>query len=293
MKHLLEIDDLTPTELAHILSLSADDVSDADIGGGMALIFEMPSARTRNAAEMAAVQLGMHPVYITGAELGLDQRESVEDVVRTLACYHSIVGARLHNHHMLERMSAVDVVPVVNLLSSEAHPLQALADIATIRDEFAEIDGRTIAFLGAPNNVWRSLCMAAGMVGMSVSLAVPESHLPSEDDLARIKRCGGDVTVTTDPIEAVSGADVVYTDKWVSMSDGEDAKKGAHVFYDYSVTTELMAQASDEAIFLHCLPAKRGEEVVSEVIDGHWSRVWAQATNRMKTTRGVVSWLLD
>lgn len=291
MRHLLEIDDLSVEDLTRILELSRPGVVDQSFGGGVALVFEMPSARTRNAAEMAAVQLGLHPAYISEAELGIDQRESAEDIVKTLACYHSILGARLHDHHVLETMAAVDAIPVVNLLSSESHPLQALADVLTIRQEIDKEQDVTIAYLGDPNNVWRSLSMAAGMLGMSVRLAVPESRLPSEDDLARIKRSGGEVSVFADPLAAVAGADVVYTDKWVSMGDSEPAK---HAEFDgFSVTEHVMAAAASDAIFLHCLPAKRGEEVATAVIDGPASRVWRQAENRMHTTRGVFSWLLS
>ena len=291
MRHLLEIDDLEPKDLDTILGLSKRDLNDQHRGQGVALIFEMPSARTRNAAEMAAFQLGMHPVYIEESELGFDQRETAEDIVRTLACYHSVVCARLHDDSTLARMAATDEVPVVNLLSRTSHPMQALADLLTIRQEFGDVEGLTLAYLGHPNNVWRSLSMAAGMAGMTVRLGTPDSLYPSEDDLARIKRCGAEVEVTADAEDAVFGADVVYTDKWVSMSDRDKATNGE--LATMSVTGSLMENASDHAIFLHCLPAKRGEEVTTEVIDGPRSRVWEQAANRMHTTRGVFSWLLS
>lgn len=291
MRHLLEIDDLSVDDLTEILELSNSTPIDQSFNGGVALVFEMPSARTRNAAEMAAVQLGLHPTYITESELGIDERESAEDVVKTLACYHSILGARLHDHEILETMAATETMPVVNLLSKESHPLQALADVLTIQQELGSREDVTIAYVGDPNNVWRSLSMAAGMLGMSVRLAVPDSRLPSEDDLARIKRSGGEVSVFVDPMAAVEGANVVYTDKWVSMSDFDLGKRDD--FAAFSVTEQMMAAAASDAIFLHCLPAKRGEEVAAEVIDGTASRVWRQAENRMHTTRGVFSWLLS
>jgi ornithine carbamoyltransferase len=293
MKHLLEIDDLTPDELGQILEASeAPPLPVRPSATGVALIFEMPSARTRNAAEMAARQLGAHAVYIDESELGMDTRETVEDVTNTLACYYDLVCARLHDHVVLERMAATDVVPVVNLLSREAHPLQALADVMTIRQEFEHTEGLTVAYVGDPNNVWRSLSLAAGSMGMTVKLAVPETRHPLEDDLARIKRSGADVVVVNDPVVAVTGADVVYTDKWVSMSDGVNIDQRKAEFAAYTVDEDLMGHAADHAIFLHCLPALRGAEVSASVIDGPRSRVWAQAKNRMHTTRGVFAWLL-
>jgi ornithine carbamoyltransferase len=294
MRHLLEIDDLSPGVLSRILELSGTQPDTViPTATGVALIFAMPSARTRNAAEMAARQLGAHVVYIDASELGMGTRETVEDVTRTMACYYDLVCARLRDHEVLERMAAIDVVPVVNLLSHEAHPLQALADVMTIRQEFGGTEGITVAYVGDPNNVWRSLSLAAGLTGMAIRLAVPETRHPAEDDLARIKRSCADVDVFNNPIEAVRDADVVYTDKWVSMSDGVDPVQRKAEFAGFSVDEELMGHAADHAIFLHCLPAQRGVEVAARVIDGPQSRVWLQAENRMHTTRGVFAWLLE
>jgi ornithine carbamoyltransferase len=293
MKHLLEIDDLTPVDLEAILLRSAaTDIEDLFPGQGIALIFEMPSARTRNSAEMAAVQLGAHPVHIDGSELGFDHRETVEDITRTLAGYYTIVCARVFEHAILERMAAVDAVPVVNLLSKDSHPLQALADVLTIRQEFGDTSGRTIAYVGYPGNVWRSLSMAAGMLAMDVRLAAPPGHQPSDDDLDRIKRCGTRLDVTSDSFEAVEGADVVYTDRWVSMGEEQQSGTRRKEFAGFTVTDQVMSCAAEDAIFLHCLPAKRGEEVSPSVIDGERSRIWPQARNRMHTARGVFSWLM-
>ncbi|MCY4432649.1 MAG: ornithine carbamoyltransferase, partial [bacterium] len=157
VRHLLEVDDLTAAELATVLDLSADPApSQALEGKGMALLFEKPSARTRNSMEMAVVQLGGHPVSITGGEVGIDQRESAEDITRTLACYHAAIGARVFDHAVVERMAAVSPVPVVNMLSDQAHPLQALADILTVKQVFGEMSGCRIAYVGDPNNMARS-----------------------------------------------------------------------------------------------------------------------------------------
>jgi ornithine carbamoyltransferase len=246
--------------------------------------------------EMAVVQLGGHPLTIRPDEVGLDVRETVEDVTRTLCGYHSIIGARVFEHSKLERMVGVSSVPVVNMLSDEAHPLQALADILTLADEFggvAGLAGRSLAYVGDGNNVARSLALAAGMVGMSVTIATPAGYELSSSDLARVAAAGVDVKCTLDPVAAVAGADAVYTDVWTSMGQEEEAVKRRTEFAGFTVDDELMSGTSPESIFLHCLPAHRGEEVSDAVLEGPRSRVWRQATNRMHAARGALVWLME
>ncbi|MDQ2725107.1 MAG: ornithine carbamoyltransferase [Actinomycetota bacterium] len=292
MRHLLEVDDLDPSELLDVLSLAAQaDPPPVLAGRGAALIFEKPSNRTRNATEMAVFSLGGHPVSLQGDEIGLGGREPVEDVVRVLAQYHAVVGARVNDHRVLEAMAAVDVVPVVNLLSDVAHPCQALADLLTLRQVWGSFSGRRVAWVGDGNNVARSLTLAAALAGIDVSLACPPGHEldPIAVDGARAQ--GIDVRVTTDPMAAVAGADAVCTDVWVSM--GQEAQTAARVdaFARYQVDDALMAAAGPGAVFLHCLPAHRGLEVAASVIDGPASVVWAQAANRMHAARGLLLWL--
>jgi len=294
MRHLLEIDDLTPAELHEVIDLAATPVLPRALDGkGVALLFEKPSTRTRNSMEMAVVQLGGHPVTIRDDEVGLDRRETVEDVTRTLACYHAAIGARVFEHAKLERMAAVGAVPVVNMLSDDAHPLQALADLLTMRQEFGDVAGRTMAYVGDGNNVCRSLALAAGRSGMAVRIACPVSYEPSSDDLARLTRAGVSAAITNDPAEAVGGADVVYTDVWASMGQEDEAAARRTAFAGFTVDAELMARTAPGAVFLHCLPAHRGEEVVAEVLDGPASRVWPQAANRMHAARGALTWLVE
>lgn len=294
MRHLLEIDDLTGAELTDVLTRSAaTDLPASLTGKGVALVFEKPSARTRNSSEMAVFQLGGHPVYIQGSELGFDVRETVEDIARTLAGYYEIVCARVFDHATLERMATTESVPIVNLLSDQAHPMQALADVLTLQQQFGDIAGRTIAYVGDPNNVWRSLSIAAGMLGANLRLAAPAGHLPSDEDLARIRAAGGDPEISHDPASAVKGADAVYTDVWVSMGETGDTSAKKEAFAQFTVTQEVMAEAGPDAIFMHCLPAHRGEEVAAEVADGPQSRIWPQAENRMHTARGLLSWLSE
>lgn len=299
-RHLFDVDSLTSAELEAVLALAEVDPADlspALAGKGVALLFEKPSARTRNSTEMAVVALGGHPVYIQGTEVGLDVRETAEDVARTLACYHSIVCARVMDHRSLTRMAAaLDAggvpVPVVNLLSDVAHPCQALADLLTLRHEFgASLEDRTVAYIGDANNVWLSLALAGAMVGLTVNVAAPKGYGPTDADLERIRALGGAGLVTEDPAEAAAGADAVYTDVWTSMGQEEESGARLQAFAGFTVDEALMKQAAPEAIVLHCLPAHRGEEITAEVVDGPQSRIWPQAANRMHAVRGLLAWL--
>jgi len=285
-RHFLEIDDLTANDLATVLDLSEQPIAKLPkvlAGQGVAVVFEKPSARTRNSTEMAVVQLGGHPVTIRGEEVGFDVRESVEDVTRTLACYHSAIAARVFGHSKLERMAAVSPVPIVNLLSDSTHPIQALADLLTIRQALGGLSGRTLAYIGDGNNMAHALALAGPLVGMKVRVASPPGYELS----------GTDAELTSDPEAAVAGADVVYTDVWTSMGQEAEAAARNEAFAGFLVDDELMSRAAPTAIFLHCLPAHRGQEVTTTVIDGPQSRVWQQAENRMHTARGLLSFLLS
>lgn len=300
-RHVLDIDDLGPEGLAAVLALSELDpvrLSGALAGLGVALLFEKPSNRTRNSSEMATVALGGHPVYIQGQEVGLDVRETAADVARTLACYHAVLCARVVDHDSLVRMAAAldgagVPVPVVNLLSDRSHPCQALADLLTLRQVFGaeSLPGRTVAFVGDANNVWRSLAIAASMEGIPTRVASPEGYGPSSEDVALVTSFGGDLIVTTDPRVAVDGADAVYTDVWTSMGQEAEAKVRLRAFAGFEVNAGLMAAAADHAVVLHCLPAHRGEEISADVVDGPQSVVWRQAANRMHAMRGLLAWV--
>jgi ornithine carbamoyltransferase len=297
VRHLLEVDDLTRDELREVLALAgAPEPPQVLAGQGMALLFEKPSTRTRNSMEMAVVQLGGHPLTIRPDEVGLDVRETVEDVTRTLCCYHAAIGARVFAHTKLERMVAVSSVPVVNMLSDDAHPLQALADVLTLAQELGGVDaleGRTIAYVGDGNNVARSLALAAGMVGMEVRIATPAGYELPARDLERIRAAGIEPVCTHLPTEAVDGADAVYTDVWASMGQEAEANLRREAFAGFTVDAALMVGAAPDAVFLHCLPAHRGEEVSSEVLEGPQSRIWPQAANRMHAARGALAWLVE
>lgn len=292
-KHLLDIDDLGPEGLKEVLDLAGKaDPGRPLQGKGAALVFQHPSARTRNSMEMAVVQLGGHPVYITDAEVGIGTRESPADVVRTLASYHALVAARVKDHSLLAAMAEASPVPVVNMLSDAAHPLQALADLLTLRDELGRLEGVQLAYVGDVNNVARSLAIACSMVGVSVRLAAPEGFQATDEELAAWSALGAPVTQTASAAEAVAGVDAVYTDVWISMGQEEESVYRKQTFAPYQVNEDLMAKAADGAIFLHCLPAKRGFEVTDGVVDAPASRVWRQAANRMHSARGALAWLM-
>ena len=276
MKHLLAIRDLGAADLRDILALSEGPVDHRLRDKGVALFFEKPSARTRNSMEMATAQLGGHPVYLQPNELGIGTRESVVDITRTLACYYAIIAARVFDHGLLEKMAALNAAPVLNMLSATDHPLQALADLLTIKQLLGRVEGKRVAFVGEGNNVARSLAEACALTGAEFVSASPDGH--------------GLDGALADAEEAVEGADIVYTDVWVSMG-GEDSDERRALYEPYQVDEALMARAPN-AWFMHCLPARRGEEVTAPVINGPRSAVWKQAENRMHTARGAMRWLL-
>ena len=294
VRHFLDMDDVSPQELGDVLDRAERrEVPQLLHAQGVGLVFEKPSARTRNSMEMAVVQLGGHPVSIRGDEVGLPDRETPEDLARTLACYHRLIGARVFDHETLRRMSRVVDVPIVNLLSDRAHPMQTLADLLTMRERFKQLAGLTVAWVGDGNNVCNSLIVGAAMARMHVRVATPPGYEPSSLALEKAGDVGGRVLLTNDPREAVRVADAVCTDVWASMGQEAEHTERAKAFEGFTVTAELMQRANPGAIFLHCLPAHRGEEVDADVIDGDASLVWAQAANRLHAARGLLWWLLD
>jgi len=287
MRHFLDVDDLSALELAAVLDLAEQaDPPPVLAGEGVGLVFQKPSLRTRVSMEMAVVQLGGHPVSLQDFEVGLDTREAAGDVGRLLSQYCSLLGARVFAHDAVERLAASATVSVVNLLSDEAHPCQILADLLVLRRHLGSLAGRSLAWVGDGNNVCQSLLAGAALVGLTVRVACPPGYEPSAASLAH----AGSL-VTHDPAEAVDGVDAVYTDVWTSMGqESEDADRKRE-FTGFTVDDALMARAHPEAVFLHCLPAHRGEEVAASVIDGPASAVWEQAAARTQAQRGLLWWL--
>jgi ornithine carbamoyltransferase len=295
VRHVLEIDDLSPVELDAVLRRAAVPPGDDRplAGRTVGLYFEKPSLRTRHSCEVAVVQLGGHPVTFRRDEVGSGEREPIADIARVLSGYHAALGARVHDHGLLDELAAASAIPVVNLLSDRGHPCQALADLLTMRQRFGELAGATVAWVGDFNNVARSLALGATMAGMKVRLACPPGYGPTDDDLDRLRALGDEPVVTHRPADAVAGAAAVHTDVWASMGQEAEADERARAFEGFQVDDRLMSAAGPGAVFMHCLPAHRGEEVAAAVVDGPQSVVFRQAHNRLHSMRGLLSWLID
>ena len=295
-RHLLEVTDLAAGEVRTVLDLAARPAAELGRpleGLGVALIFEKPSARTRQSMEIAVVQLGGHPVYTRAEEIGIDVREPVEDVVRIFQGYHALLAARVFDHELLERMVSVATVPVVNMLSDRAHPLQALADALTMEQRLGPLAGRTVAWVGDYNNVARSLGEICALVGAHVRYACPVGYDPDPAEVDRLTVLGAaSVIAGHRPEEAVAGADAVHADTWVSMGQEADRAARKQAFEGFTVDARLMAGAAPGAVFMHCLPAYRGLEVTADVIDGPQSAVVEQGHNRLPSARAALAFLL-
>jgi ornithine carbamoyltransferase len=283
---LLRISDLEPDELFALLETSiavkADPASVQGLGTGksVAVLFEKPSLRTRFSVEAALARLGAHPIGAYDREVGLGTREPIADVARVLERYVDALVMRTFAHSRVEELAEYAEIPVINALSDDHHPLQALADLQTVVESLCGGDVRAlkslkIAWVGDGNNVARSLIEACALAGAEIAVATPPSYGP------------GGIDVTDDPVEAVTGADVVATDVWTSMGQESETDMRGKIFASYRVTKELMSHASPDAIFLHCLPAHRGDEVDADVIDGPSSRVFDEAENRLHTSLAV------
>jgi ornithine carbamoyltransferase len=294
----LTLNDLGPMGLRSLLNLTHRLKGNADLirnrlaGGRIGLIFDKPSTRTRVSFEAAAWQLGILPITLRSDELQLGRGETVADTARTLSLYLDAITIRTFGHERVVELAAAASIPVINTLTDEHHPCQALADVMTLEEEFGHLGGLTVAFVGDGDNVSHSLVQAAALAGFDLRVATPEGYAPSAE-IVRAARTqaadtGGSITLLHDPHEAASGADAVYADVWTSM--GREAEQSARraAFAGYTVDEALMDRAHDGAIFLHCLPAHRGEEVTDAVIDGPASRVWPQAENRMHTEAALL-----
>ncbi len=305
MPDLLDVEDVDLSAWERVLSLALDDPPRRCLEGqGVALLFAKPSARTRNSTEMAVVDLGGHPVYIQANEVGLDTRETAEDVARTLGCYHRILCARVFDHGLFPRMVSAlrgsDMhVPVVNLLSDDAHPCQAVADVLTMRECLGPLQGQVLTYVGDANNMARSLTKAALYEGMEVRIAAPAGYAFPADEMRALQELGdaagrgGSLMQTGDPRQAVQGAAALYTDVWTSMGQEDERAARLTAFAGFTVDEDLLGAAPPEAIVLHCLPAHRGEEISAAVIEGPQSVVWRQAAHRRTAMRGILAWVVE
>jgi ornithine carbamoyltransferase len=262
------------------------------LGKSLAMIFEKPSTRTRVSLEVAAAELGAHPLYLSAGEMQLGRGETVADTARVLSRYVQGITARVYSHNTVVQLAQHARVPVVNALSDWEHPLQILADLQTMRQRFGKLEGLHLAWIGDGNNVCNSLILAAAILGMEITVAAPQGYQPKAKILDEAKRLEGRPRIVEDPAEAARGADVLVTDTWISMGDeGEEAER-LRVFGKYQVNAQMMRLAADRAIALHCLPAHRGQEITDEVMDGPQSAIFDEAENRLHTSKAVIAWLM-
>ncbi len=262
-------------------------------GRTLAMVFQKPSNRTRVSFEVGMYQLGGHALHISPEEIQMGKRETPGDTGRVLARYIDAIMVRTFDHEELEELAAAADVPVINGLSDAHHPCQSLADLLTVREEFGTTEGVRISYIGDGNNVAHSLAIACALTGAQLTIAHPEGHAPDEEVVALAGKLGSAPGLTQDPREAVSGAQVVYTDVWASMGQEAEAAERKKKFAPYQVNQELMGLAAEDAVFLHCLPAHRGEEVTAEVIDGPRSRIFDQAENRLHAQKALLYLLLS
>jgi ornithine carbamoyltransferase len=304
-RHFLDLDTLTPAELAAVLD-SADELkaqraagpaTRSDLAGmSVGMLFEKPSTRTRVSFEVAIAELGARPVILDAAQLQLGRGEPLEDTAAVLSRYLHALVVRTFAHSRLEALASAGSIPVVNALSDFAHPCQALADLQTIREYKGSLAGLRVCYLGDGNNVAHSLLLAGAMAGMHVAIGAPAGYEPI-DQVVRLARqiadeSGGSVTLTSDPLVAAKGADAVYTDVWASMGQEAEHEARLLMFQPFQVNGLVMEQARPDAIVMHCLPAHRGEEITAEVLDGQQSVVWAQAENRLHSQKALLLHLL-
>ncbi|NLE39382.1 MAG: ornithine carbamoyltransferase [Pirellulaceae bacterium] len=301
MRHLITLADLTSSEVERIFSIAEDLKSKFERGlrepilpgRVLALIFEKQSLRTRVSFEAGMAHMGGSAMFL-GEDVGFGKRESMADFGRVIGELVDVVVVRAKKHEMVAHLAEHCTCSVINGLTDEAHPCQAMADLFTLRELFGKLEGRTLAWIGDGNNVAKSLARGCGKVGMSMTMATPEGYRFDDAFLAQLRQevPNLDLTVTDDPVEAVRDAAAVYTDVWASMGQEAERERRQRDFAPYQVNAALMSHTQKGTVFLHCLPARRGEEVTDEVLDGPQSVVIQQAGNRMHAQKGILAWLL-
>jgi ornithine carbamoyltransferase len=301
MRNVLTLLELSADEIKRIFHLTKE-LKDKLIEGFrepilpgrvMALLFEKPSLRTRVSFESAMAHLGGTTLFL-GQDVGWGKRESATDFSQVLSQYVDVVVCRANSHTRVEELARYCTCPVINGLTDQAHPCQALADLYTLDEIHGPLEGKRLAYVGDANNVARSLAVACGKLGVEFAIAAPPDYQFDREFIEQLTTAAPDVRLlqTADPREAVHGAIGVYTDVWTSMGQEAESELRKKVFAGYQVNANLMEHAPEGAIFLHCLPARRGEEVTDDVIDGHYSAVLVQAANRMHVQKGLLAWLL-
>ena len=303
LRHFRRDDDLAPDEQAEVLDLAdelkTDPFSHHVLAGPrtVAVILEKPSTRTRVSFEAGIAQLGGHPLVIDARTMQLGREETIEDTSRVLSRYVDAVVYRTHGQDRIDAMASASAVPVVNALTDQFHPCQVLADLQTVRERHGGLAGRTLTFLGdGGNNMAHSLLLGGATAGMHVRIAEPAGFTPSPDVVEAARRraagTGGSVSLHTDPLAAVDGADVLATDAWTSMGQEDDGRDRVGPFRPYRLDAALLAATGTRTTVLHCLPAHRGMEITDEVLDGPASAAWNAAENRLHSQKALLVWLL-
>jgi ornithine carbamoyltransferase len=305
-RHYTSALDLSCDETLHVLQRAArlkqkwnttGKISKRLRGCTLATIYEKPSLRTRVTFEAGMTQLGGHSIYLGPNDIQIGKREPAADIARNLSRWVEIIMARSFAHSTVTELAAHSSIPVINGLSDLEHPCQALADFLTLQEQFGEIKGRKLAYIGDGNNVAHSLMLMGALLGVDIAVATPEGYEPSQAIIEQAQSCaaesGATISVTWEPREAVHHADAIYTDVWASMGQESEAEHRKNIFMPYQITPELMAlSGKPETIFMHCLPAHRGEEVSADVIDGSQSVVIDEAENRLHVQKALILWLL-
>jgi ornithine carbamoyltransferase len=301
-RHFLDLSEIPKSELRRVLGaaamMKARRVKGAPpdkplTGKILAMIFDRPSTRTRVSFDIGMRELGGDTVMLTGAELQIGRGESIADTARVLSRYVDAIVIRILNHDDMTELARHATVPVINGLTKRSHPCQVMADVLTFEEHRGSIGGRTVAWSGDSNNVLASWIHAAERFDFAINVATPPELSPPQAVLDFAKRTGVQLMTTHDPMIAVQGADVVISDCWVSMGDEDEARHRHNLLAPYQVNERLMARAAKNAVFMHCLPAHRGEEVTDAVIDGPQSVVFDEAENRLHAQKGILAWCLD
>jgi ornithine carbamoyltransferase len=304
VKHLISIAELSTDELWHILHRARELKAELRAGGNrpllagktMGMIFQKPSLRTRISFDMAMLQLGGQALYISPNEISLGERESVPDVARVLSRYVDVIMARVFAHAHVVQLAEYSHVPVINGLSDYTHPCQGITDVFTIWEKVGDLKGVQLTYVGDANNVAVSLLFAAAKLGMNFTIGHPAGYGLAPDVWARAQKfaqqSGSRISATNDPVAAVTGAQVVYTDTWTSMGQESEKARREAVFPPFQVNAALLSYARPDAIVMHCLPAHRGQEITDEVADGPQSALFDQAENRMHAQKGILAYLM-
>ncbi|CAD6492282.1 MAG: Ornithine carbamoyltransferase, anabolic [Candidatus Argoarchaeum ethanivorans] len=296
MKHLLSINDLTHEEINSLLD-KADDLKEKRKRGKitrelehktLTMLFEKSSTRTRISFEVAMRELGGGSIYLNLADTQLGRGESIADTAKVISRYAHAVAARVNDHHTLVELAEHSTIPVINALSDIEHPCQLLSDLMTIREYKGRLKGLTLSWIGDGNNVCNSAILACSLEGIHINIATPRGYEPDQNIVMQARELGGSITLTDNPEDAAAGADVLYTDVWVSMGDEAETMKRLNDFKKYQINSKLLQHAKNNVTVLHCLPAHRGEEITGDVADGQHSAILDQAENRLHTQKALL-----